>query len=1381
MDIYRRYASREHDKRHFTQLLASGHIKLRPLSSCFDTPESGEYAAKTIDYWRSVFENAAFFVGADESLFGPVLTVVYKNPSTDKLCTLSVSKYGCNVYENLILDSSSRFWPACENLPENMRRSNVRRALAVSNLKNYNQLWNNKGLVQVTQHWDETNAGALAASMESIDLPARDLGEKLLSLGLIQDQTIPSLMVDVVYANPSDPEDSTTAAENNKLVMHLGEQLEQLFDPLLEYSPQAMDIEYKTPENPTKPVLGHNENVQRVIEELLTVQANYTTDLVDLLQNFIIPLRVSVLSSSSSSGMMKVNLAFPPTIDEITRVNCIVHDLLNRASKYGYVEIFKVLGSFLRFFYKAFVRHEANLANFNSRFEKFVSHNYAYAFESETINAHHMTPRSIKTSIAESILELPRLKLIIKRLYETVKEEKAKAQNFEDSSFEDSNAKKENDDIDNYYAAAMQVIDSFGYNETQPSPKTRVFTPSGKILTELATEWPTELQYGWLSRKVVGIFNLLNVKRTSDSLGLEVAIIFSDHVLFLEILEPSSSEITNILPDILMNSLVNQKPLPKLSTFPKLRVKYWCQINDLEVRRFESANGHCISFTTLNGNHFKNRDATEILFLQVYEIPLGKDSLDICNRIMDLVSKAQVLCKSTPFHLFKHEEGDLQRYFCAHEISVYEKEVSKSPIVLLLNMEESDLTALMRQNNLIFFAVSVTLLNEHTVNLLGQDRQENLKIEEIVALDDLKVSLKEIVSKAIDAMFHSSYFSTILTDGNWSCLEFFIDTFCHKNEENDTGKVEEENNDVTHTTPKIEHEIKSSNSPKISHANTPKTEVRRSGKSERRKSGLFKLLGIFKNKEQPIKAQKTRSERERYIADTPIPRGKSKVYKKLYKPDPLLRDASIASSVPATPAIQLPGNTESQVKIAKRAEVSLDAKAVTNDTTLKAPDQNDARNVSQGTTSSSNYSESLDVNAQFKFPAAPQEENTLHQSTIEEETLKQPGSVDTTVYSPLDDAAVVVNQGEDVEKKFVEDENEVVEFVMPKPSMLDVGKVRASDALVIKLSPKKEEPAAKRVASSQEIANALDNITAIGVLPEVHDRYKMYDAIPNSIFSSDGTSNWVSLARENSSNLEAEIRAMKEEAHMDTEDVIDVAPLYMRAQAYQFDTSTGTTTSGDHYTGDSHQDSIRIHHLPVLREMEREESVQSLTPEQIVQQFESQLDQDFDLDGVNLDRSISMTLSTKLDPIDGDLSPGSETLLDGSLNFGDRESESLISSSGSTKIVPHASNYKENALGQRRQLLSSNPNILLAESLQVENHSTSDEEFFSSSDFIHTVSYFIEQDGGAKKHNLSRSLSSERTLQNELHQPVKEETLSLGLRLESVAFLSDILNGNLEL
>ena len=278
MDIYRRYASREHDKRHFTQLLASGHIKLRPLSSCFDTPESGEYAAKTIDYWRSVFENAAFFVGADESLFGPVLTVVYKNPSTDKLCTLSVSKYGCNVYENLILDSSSRFWPACENLPENMRRSNVRRALAVSNLKNYNQLWNNKGLVQVTQHWDETNAGALAASMESIDLPARDLGEKLLSLGLIQDQTIPSLMVDVVYANPSDPEDSTTAAENNKLVMHLGEQLEQLFDPLLEYSPQAMDIEYKTPENPTKPVLGHNENVQRVIEELLTVQANYTTD-----------------------------------------------------------------------------------------------------------------------------------------------------------------------------------------------------------------------------------------------------------------------------------------------------------------------------------------------------------------------------------------------------------------------------------------------------------------------------------------------------------------------------------------------------------------------------------------------------------------------------------------------------------------------------------------------------------------------------------------------------------------------------------------------------------------------------------------------------------------------------------------------------------------------------------------------------------------------------------------------------------------------------------------------------------------------------------------------------------------------------------------------
>ena len=41
-------------------------------------------------------------------------------------------------------------------------------------------------------------------------------------------------------------------------------------------------------------------------------------------------------------------------------------------------------------------------------------------------------------------------------------------------------------------------------------------------------------------------------------------------------------------------------------------------------------------------------------------------------------------------------------------------------------------------------------------------------------------------------------------------------------------------------------------------------------------------------------------------------------------------------------------------------------------------------------------------------------------------------------------------------------------------------------------------------------------------------------------FYDDGEANWVSISNENYSLLNAEIRALKEEAHMDTEDIIEL-------------------------------------------------------------------------------------------------------------------------------------------------------------------------------------------------------------------------------------------------
>lgn len=1472
MEVYRRYASREHDRRHFTKDVAPGHIRISPLCSSFDSPRQFEPSAKSVEYWEDVFENAAFFSGHDPLVFGSVITAVFKHNSTDKLCTLSITKYGCNVYENLMIDSSSRFWPACQNLPENMRRSNVRRALAVSNLKNYNKLWNNKGLVEVSLHWDETNAGNLAASMQLVDsLPSKDLGHRILAMGILQELTIPSLVVDVVYDNTPGETNEQIIEDNNKLVLCLGEQLDLLFDPLLEYSPQAMDIEYQVPTNPKKPALSHNVKIDQVMDELIAVQTNYTNDLVKLLQNFIIPLRVSVLASSSNSGMMKVNLAFPPTIDEITRVNCIVHYLLSEARECGYVEVFKVLGSFLRFFYKAFVRHQANLSNFNARFDKFVENNFAYAFESPSINIGQFTPKAIKTIIVDLVLELPRLKLIIKRLYETIKDEKAR--------LKISKAARADEDaeIDAYYSSAMSVIDSFGFQETETDSKARVFTPSGKLLTEWATEWPSELQYGWISRKVVGIFNLSNTKTTAEN-DSEIAIVFSDHILFLETLEPFDENTSHIVPDILMNSLVNQKPLPKLSTLPKLRVKYWCPITNLVLKSFESEDGYCLNFTTLSGNRLKNKDETEILFVENYRIPQLTNSFSTCNKIIDVVSKAQVLCKSTPFHLFKYDEGDLQRYFCAHEYDRYDEEISKSPIALFLNMEDDKLMSVMQNNPLIFFVLSISSVNDHTVSLVGRDRQENLKIEEIVSLDDLKHSLKDIVVTAIDAMFHSSYFSKVITEGNLSLINHFILLFGSSESQGqrlllDSPFPNQEDQSLKNNT--IQRELVEASHSKQTKTPKAAADLKNSQKATRRKSGIFRIFEKLKHKSEQKESQVTSERKPKKqdtttIPNTYIPKGKKKVYKNLYKPEPLLRDASITSSAqvqeiqpPPMPQLQLhselnstplylPTETSGQQNEEKftaiprqRGEGVVDVPYPTTDfafpetrtnsfitaETLNvpyamaenaSPDPRassyavaegieipypeaaeaypEARTTSYATGSSSNYNDSLDLE---KFISATNHHETepngmekfSDQPISTSNVQSHSNSVNTTLYNPLEDAQTLVNGQCDslspqavefgvLPKDFHEEEvpakQPVVESV-PVP-FLKISQLESPEKPPM-VPPHKitslfeKKPAPKRIISGQEIAKALDNINAIGILPEVHNRYKIYDLIPNSVFSTDGTSNWTCTFTESSSNLQAEIRAMKEEAHMDTEDVIDLNLNMAEISDLRANISTGTVITDHCSVVDlSCVERIPVQNTAVLKQMQRDESVQSLTPEQLAAEFGTQLDQDFDLDGIDLERSLSTLTTGKLDPINFKSLEPDETLFH-SLDFGEMDFDSL-SSDKSTRTEAVEVVAKTRALGQKRQLLTSAPNIVVFEPLQAADSSTTDEEYFLSSEIM-SLNYYLSEKIST---GVPSSPSSDKTLKNEAIYIEKGDMLfDEKLRSESVAFLSGILRGEIEI
>nr|CAA56224.1 3-isopropylmalate dehydrogenase [Schwanniomyces occidentalis] len=362
-----------------------------------------------------------------------------------------------------------------------------------------------------------------------------------------------------------------------------------------------MEISYTAPNSSTyePPQIRNNQLIDTILNELLNVQTNYTMGLVNLLQNFIIPLRIQVLSTGIGSDMTRINQVFPPTIDEITRINCILHDSLNKVSRYGYVEIIRVVGMILPYFYKAFIRHEANLKLYTTRLNKFYSKNSKTIFSNNLINKGNYSTREIDSIVSGSLLELPKFKLILKRLHDAIESEKLKKKNFE--NFVDN----ETSIITYYYNTAIEVIDAFGgcqgSEDRKIDSQLRVFTPTGKILTELATKWPPELQYGWLSRKVVGIYELRNVKPKSF-FDLEILIIFSDHLLFLTIIEESyyirkkNEPIKSLsVSDILMHSLVNEKPLPVLSLLPSMEVNSWCNLNEVITSCYLGVSSHTSS------------------------------------------------------------------------------------------------------------------------------------------------------------------------------------------------------------------------------------------------------------------------------------------------------------------------------------------------------------------------------------------------------------------------------------------------------------------------------------------------------------------------------------------------------------------------------------------------------------------------------------------------------------------------------------------------------------------------------------------------------------------------------------------------------------------
>lgn len=600
-----------------------------------------------------ILKESAIYEGFDELLWGDFLVCIYKDPATSKLSSLVIDKLGVTHFNPLNISSDSQYYPAIENLDPKDRSSNVRKCIAVSLLEKFAQvteadlqLLHPQGL---KFDYDPTHAGDLASACKLVEFGTpENIGKAIVSLGYLQQRCTHSSLFDVIYEQKSSTTDS-----NNRIVFNLGEQLEQLFDPLNEYSPEQTEYTYKSPEGDEGSNMDDSET-QLILNELFQLQTTFTLNLVEFLQSFLISLRVQVLNNEIDGlSTVKLNRLFPPTIDEVTRINCIFLDSLKSAVPYGSLEVLKACSLTIPYFYKAYTRHEAATKNFNKDVKLFLKR-----FSEKIPHRDVYTEMKIDTIVKGPQEKLLKIKLIIDRLFKTKQwapESLAQAKQ--------------------YYKNVVETIDAFGKLESPMSSySTRVFTPSGKILTELARGWPVELQYKWLRRRVVGVFDVVEESNQAKRMLL---VIFSDYVVFLDINRAdiyykNDGGNKPQIGDILMNSLINEVPLPP--KIPKLAVARYCFIDDLFVSSLQNG--------SLRFDSLREDNAFSVVF------KLASKSVSNTT-VAELVIKAKILEKETAFHLFRAMNDEISLYLTAHELEAYQTEKIKSKFAIFLNMEPS--------------------------------------------------------------------------------------------------------------------------------------------------------------------------------------------------------------------------------------------------------------------------------------------------------------------------------------------------------------------------------------------------------------------------------------------------------------------------------------------------------------------------------------------------------------------------------------------------------------------------------------------------------------------------------------------------------------------
>ncbi|KAM3160028.1 DH domain-containing protein [Lachancea thermotolerans] len=689
-------------------------IKLRSNLFAGKAPNQWVLDRTESEWVESIFPDAAVFRGFDELLWGYFIIAVYKEPMTGKLSSLVVDKMGVTHFNSVDISRESRFHPAIENLTAEHQKSNVRKCIAASMLQKFSNLTPEmvaKIEPNMKYDYDPTVAGDLADSCQLVGFcsPA-DVGKSLGRLGFLQDRYVGSALLDVVYENKQETIDS-----NNELVFHLGEQLEQLFNPLTEYSPEQTESVYKPPED-DRDIEEEGSLIASICNELLQVQTNFTLALVEFLQKFLIPLRIKASNEEIDAlSIPKLNRLFPPTIDEVIRINCIFLDALKAATPHGSKEVLNACSVTIPYFYKAYTRHEAATKNFSKDIKLFMA-----KFRSVIPSCDVYTELRIETIMKGPQEIILKLKLILERLWSTKK--------WGNYDLKLAEAR---------YSKVIEIIDSFGnVEQVLSSYSTRVFTPSGKILTELAKGWPVELQYKWLKRRVVGVFDVTD---SNDATQKNILVIFSDFIVILKVLDDESYHDSNagkkpLLSDILMNSLINEVPLPP--KIPQLQVLCYSYIDNVFASTFDD------KFIRID--YFDEEGANSIA-LQIIS------SSATASQVSDLVLKAKILEKDTAFHLFRYSNEELQIFSTAHEMGAYSTENIRSRFALFLNIEPS-FSPIKQYNLAAAFFASISERKGVKINLVTI---EGVKEEFDLALGELAEFLVQKLAE-----LYPTYYST---------------------------------------------------------------------------------------------------------------------------------------------------------------------------------------------------------------------------------------------------------------------------------------------------------------------------------------------------------------------------------------------------------------------------------------------------------------------------------------------------------------------------------------------------------------------------------------------------------------------------------------------